>query len=214
MINILNLRTSENLLARGFKKFSGFLSKTGEEVYVLRNGAERTYAMVKNGNVGRFATAKHTVVGRGCSNYNHYKYTHIGDPYFSQGAVIRPNEIHLYQNTRDVNIAQNGMKINTGKDYEIKLSHDFKVLESEVTSYFGQYKPNEVFFKTPDRETIKHIFGVDNIKTHIQNMKYNHNYQTSKDFIHYYNYTKPNELLPKVSSISDAIQKQNLFFNV
>ncbi len=214
MINVSNLRTSENLLARGFKKMAGFLGKTGEEVYVLRKGTERTYAMVKNGNVGRFATAKHNVVGRGCSDYNHHKYTHIGDPYFSQGAVIRPDAIHLYKNTTDVNIAQNGMKINTAKDYKIKLSPDFKVLESEVTSYLGQYKPNEVFFKTPDSETIKHIFGVDNIKIHIQNMKYNHNYQTPEDVIRYYNYTKPNELLPQVSSISDTINKQNLFFNV
>lgn len=50
-ISVSQYRSTADLLKNGFRKLSGSLKKTGEEVYKLQNGSERIYAFVKDGKI-------------------------------------------------------------------------------------------------------------------------------------------------------------------
>lgn len=50
-ISISGYRGAIDLMKNGFKKISGSLTRTGEEVYKFQNGTERVYAFVKDGKI-------------------------------------------------------------------------------------------------------------------------------------------------------------------
>ena len=50
-ISVSQYRSTADLLKNGFRKLSGSMKKTGEEVYKLQDGNKRVYAFVKRGKV-------------------------------------------------------------------------------------------------------------------------------------------------------------------